>query len=152
MIAEIYDAATSTAFTSTTPRLINVSVLKQVNAGGYITLGFNVGPLGSVLAKTILIRAIGPGLTALGVDGAMADPQLTLYNSSQTVVAANDNWAGDAALTKATEAVAPGFVIKDAASKDAMLLITLPPGGYTAEARGVGSSSGQVIVEAYEVP
>lgn len=153
VIAEIYDATPASTFTSSTPRLVNVSVLKQVNAGGYITLGFNVGPQGSSLTKTILIRAIGPGLTSIIGSGAMADPQLTLYNqSSQVVIATNDNWAGDVALTKATQAVAPGFVISDTASKDAMLLVTLPPGGYTAEARGVGSSSGLVIVEAYEVP
>lgn len=152
VIAEVYDATPASSFTSSTPRLINVSVLKQVNSGSSITLGFSVGPLGGTTAKTILIRAIGPGLTALGVAGAMADPQLTLFDSNQAVLATSDNWAGDAAITRVTEGVAPGFVIRDANSKDAMLLVTLPPGGYTAKAEGVGGSSGLVIVEAYEVP
>lgn len=152
VIAEIYDATPGGSFTSSTPRLVNVSVLKQVNANGYITLGFSVGPGGGATAKTILIRAIGPGLTALGVGGAMSDPKLTLFNSSQAVVATNDNWSGDAALTTVTRSVAPGFVIADGSSKDAMLLVTLPPGGYSAEVRGVGAASGLVIIEAYEVP
>lgn len=155
VIAEIYDAAPGSPFTSSTPRLINVSVLKQVNAGGYITLGFIIGPAGGTTAKTILIRAIGPGLipAPFNIQGTMSDPQLTLFSlPSQTVIATNDNWGGDAALTKATQTVAPSFVIADAASKDAMLLVTLPPGSYSAEVRGVGTSSGLVIVEAYELP
>ena len=152
VIAEIYDATPGGTFTSSTPRLINVSVLKQVNAGSSITLGFNVGPPGGTTAKTILIRVIGPGLTPIIGSGAMSDPQLTLFNTSQVVIATNDNWGGDLALRAVTQSVAPGFVITDSSSKDAMLLVTLSPGGYTAEARGVGSSSGLVIVEAYEVP
>ncbi len=148
VIAEVYDATPAGTFTSATPRLINVSVLKQVNASGFITLGFTIG--GST-AKTILIRAIGPGLTQLGVPGVMSDPQLTLFNSASTAIAANDNWGGDAALSSTMTRV-NAFAVSDTASKDAMLLITLPPGGYTAQASGVGSSSGLVIVEAYEVP
>ncbi len=33
-----------------------------------------------------------------------------------------------------------------------MLLMTLPPGGYTAQASGVGGVGGVAIVEVYEVP
>ena len=148
VIAEVYDATPASTYSGTTPRLINVSVLKQVNSGSFITLGFTIG--GST-AKTVLVRAIGPGLTQLGVPGVMADPQLTLFNSSSTAIATNDDWGGDAALSQTMTRV-NAFQISDAASKDAMLLVTLPPGGYTAQARGGSNSSGLVIVEAYEVP
>lgn len=148
VIAEIYDATPAGTFTAATSRLVNVSVLKQVNAGGLITLGFTIG--GST-AKTILLRAIGPGLTQLGVPGVMADPQLTLFNSSSAAIATNDDWGGDPALNVTMQRVG-AFAISNSASKDAMLLVTLPPGGYTAQARGLGDSSGLVIVEAYEVP
>ncbi len=150
VIAEIYDATPIGTFTSATPRLINVSVLKQINANGFITLGFTIG--GST-AKTVLIRAIGPGLAAVGVptSATVADPQLTLFNSASAVIATNDNWGGDAALTTTMTRVSAfgGF---SGASKDAMLLVTLQPGGYTARASDTGPGSGLVIVEAYEVP
>jgi len=90
VIAEVYDATPAATFTATTPRLINLAVLKQINPGGVSTTGFVIS--GST-AKTVLVRAIGPGLTPLGVGGAMADPKLELFAGS-AVVAANDNWAG----------------------------------------------------------
>ncbi len=149
-IAEIYDATSADAFTPTSSRLINVSVLKSIDAGGSLTLGFY---LSGAVAKTVLIRAIGPGLAAVGVPrgSTLSDPQLTLFNSSSTPIAKNDDWGADARLTSASFQVG-AFNIGNALSKDAMLLITLPSGGYTARVVGGGNSSGLVIVEAYEVP
>ncbi|MEY2879673.1 MAG: hypothetical protein RLZZ15_2053 [Verrucomicrobiota bacterium] len=149
VIAELYDATPASAFVATTPRLVNVSVLKTIPAGSLLTAGFVIS--GST-AKTVLIRAIGPGLARppFNVPGAMADPKLDLL-SGQTVLASNDNWGGDAQLTTVGTAVG-AFAITDAASKDAMLLVTLAPGGYTTQATGVGSTGGAAIVEVYEVP
>ena len=59
VIAEIYDATPASSFTAATPRLVNVSVLKQIGAGASLTAGFVVGGTGG---KQILIRAVGPGL------------------------------------------------------------------------------------------
>ena len=150
VIAEIYDATPSGSFTAATPRLINVSVLKQINAGGSLTLGFTIG---GATAKTVLIRAIGPalGLAPFNIQGAMADPQLTLFNSSSVSIATNNDWGGDTQLTAAGTSVG-AFAISNGTSRDAMLLRTLPPGGYTATASGVGNAGGLAIVEVYEVP
>ncbi len=152
VIAEIYDATQPGAFTATTPRLINVSVLKQINAGSPVTAGFVIG--GSTSLR-VLIRAIGPGLTPLGVGGVMPDPQLTLNNISSSpavVVATNNDWAGDPAIVAAATKVG-AFAVSDSASKDAMLLVTLAPGNYTAQVGPAsGTAGGTVIVEVYEVP
>ena len=148
-IAEIYDATPAGAYTAATPRLTNVSVLKQIGAGGSLTLGFTVG--GST-AKTVLIRVIGPGLSVVGLtSGTLTDPQLTLSSSNGTVVATNDDWGADPQLISAGTSV-NAFAIGSTSSKDAMMLITLPAGGYTAQAKGGGNSSGYAIVEVYEVP
>ncbi len=150
VIAELYDATPSSAFTATTPRLINVSVLKQINAGDTLTAGFVIG--GST-SRTVLIRAIGPGLTPLGVGGVMPDPTMTLNNisvSPSVVVATNNDWAGSTAIIQAANRVG-AFAVSDGASKDAMLLITLAPGSYTAQVSAVGNG-GIAIVEIYEVP
>ncbi len=147
VLAELYDATRSSAFSATTPRLINVSVLKQIPAGDILTAGFVIG---GVTSKTVLVRAIGPGLVQFGVIGAMSDPQLSLYSDS-TKIASNDNWSGDPQLT-ATGSAVGAFALANAASKDAMLLVTLSPGSYTAQASGVGLSSGVALIEVYEVP
>ena len=148
-IAEIYDATPASTFTATTPRLINVSVLKQIDAGGSLTLGFTIS---GTTAKTVLIRAIGPGLAAVGLtSGTLADPQLTLFDASSNSIALNNDWGGDASLVQANASVG-AFAISNPASKDAMLLRTLPAGGYTATVTGLGGTGGLAIVEVYEVP
>lgn len=149
VIAELYDATASSAFTATTARLINVSVRKQIDAGATLTAGFVIGPSGGTVARTVLVRAIGPGLGVFGVPGTMPDPKLELF-SGANVIAASDNWGGDAQLTAAGKAVG-AFAIADLQSKDAMILVTLAPGNYTAQVTGSGSG-GVALVEVYEVP
>jgi hypothetical protein len=147
VIAEVYDATPAADFTATTPRLINVAVLKQINPGSILTAGFVIG--GST-ARTVLVRAIGPGLAPLGVTGVLPDPKLELFAGS-AVIAANDNWGGDAQLTAVGRSVG-AFAIADLAGKDAMILVTLAPGSYTTQLTGVANGSGQALVEVYEVP
>jgi cyclophilin family peptidyl-prolyl cis-trans isomerase len=149
VIAELYDSTPAGTFTSTTPRLINVSVLKQISAGSSLTTGFVIT---GASAKTVLIRAIGPGLAPLGVAGTMADPQLTLFNSASAVIATNDDWGGDPQIRTVGTRVG-AFDIANASSKDAILLVTLAAGSYTARANPAsGTAGGTAIVEVYEVP
>jgi hypothetical protein len=148
VLAELYDATAAGAFGPTTPRLVNVSVSKQIEAGASLTAGFVVG---GNTARTVLVRAIGPALAAFGVSGTIPDPQLTLFRG-ETEIAKNDNWGGDAQLA-ATGTSVGAFAIANAASKDAVLLLTLAPGGYTAQVSGVpGTGGGSTLVEIYEVP
>lgn len=147
VIAEIYDATSPTGFRANTPRLVNVSVSKQIDAGSSLTAGFVIG--GST-AKTVLVRAIGPGLGVFGVPGVMADPRLDLFNASSVQIASNDNWGGGAQLTAAGGRVG-AFEIENKQSTDAMLLVTLVPGNYSAEVRGA-NGGGTALVEVYEVP
>ena len=71
------------------------------------------------------------------------------------LVAANDNWY-DApnAVAIATAAQQVGAFALPAGSRDAALLLSLPPGSYTAqvEARSAGDGVGQALVEVYDVP
>lgn len=145
VIAEIYDATPTASFTGTTPRLVNVSVIKQLGPG--FTLGFTVGGGGT---KNVLIRAIGPTLsTAFSVGGAVTDPQLTVY-SGQTAIASNDNWGGGVTLSSAFSSVA-AFALP-VASRDAAVVSSLAPGNYTVQVSGVGGVTGTILVEIYELP
>jgi hypothetical protein len=149
VLAELYDATASDAFTPTTPRLVNVSVRKQIEAGASLTVGFVIG---GATARTVLVRAVGPALAAFGVVGTMPDPQLALFDSAQIKTVENDNWGGDPQLTAAGTSVG-AFGIADAAGKDAMMLTTLAPGNYTVQVSGIpNTGGGSVLVEVYEVP
>lgn len=147
-LAEIYDATPAGAFNASAARLVNVSARAQVGTGANILIaGFVIS--GST-AKTVLIRATGPALTAYGVSGVLADPLLRLYNGS-TLIATNDNWGGDPQIAAVSQKIG-AFALTDPSSKDAALLVTLPPGVYTAQVSGVNGGTGVALVEIYDVP
>ncbi len=155
VLAEIYDATPTDTFTIATPRLLNVSVLKSLGTG--LTVGFTIA--GST-AKTVLIRAIGPtlGEPPFGVPGTVADPQLALFSpASTTPLASNDNWSVPVASAPNVTALTTAFGAVGAFalppnSRDAALLTTLPPGGYSVQVTGVANTTGTALVEVYEVP
>ena len=145
-LAELYD--TTTNFTATTPRLINVSARAQVGTGGGILIaGFVVG--GST-SRTVLIRAVGPVLNTFGVSGTLEDPTLSVL-SGTTVVASNNDWAGDPQTTSVATSLS-AFPFAPAFSRDAVVAVTLPPGSYTAQVSGVANTTGVALIEVYEVP
>lgn len=140
VLVEVYDSGTGTAV-----RLVNVSARNFVGTGDNILIaGFVVD--GSV-GKTLLIRAVGPRLADLGVAGVLADPKLEIY-SGATKIMENDNWSSVLALT----AQSVGAFSLNAGSADAALLVTLPPGSYSAQVSGIASGTGEALVEVYEVP
>ncbi|MBL9210924.1 MAG: lamin tail domain-containing protein [Opitutaceae bacterium] len=151
VIAELYDATPSGGFTVTMPRLINVSVLKQINAGTALTAGFVIG---GATSRTVLVRAIGPSLEGapFNVAGVMADPKLELFdNATGAKINENNDWGGTPALSAGFASVG-AFALPHSATKDAALLVTLSPGQYSVEVRGADGGGGVVIVEVYEVP
>lgn len=143
VLAEIYDLATT--YNGSSPRLVNVSVNKNITAGETLIAGFVID--GGTGCK-VLVRAVGPGLAAFGVPGTMADPKLVLYSGSNKI-GENDNWGGDAQVSAAATQV--GAFGLGSGSKDAVLLVSLPPGAYTAQVSGTGGG-GIALVEVYEVP
>lgn len=148
VIAEIYDA--STTRTAASPRLINLSTLTEIDSGSTLAVGF---VLRGATARTVLVRGIGPTLgTLFGLGGVMTDPKLELFNNDTGAkVTENDNWGGDAQLMDAAASVG-AFALADTATKDAVLLVTLPPGAYSARVSGIGTSAGTAIIEVYELP
>ncbi len=128
-------------------KFINISTLGSTSATGLpLTAGFVI-PAGQ--AQTVLIRGIGPGLTPLGVVGAIPDPVLEVYRSgSSTAIATNDNWSGTQVSTVAAQVGA--FAIP-AGSADAAMVINLEPGNYSVQVKGKGTAAGAAIVEVYEV-
>lgn len=143
-LAELYDADSNTS-----ARLAAVSARMQVNADDGILIG-GVQIRGNA-PKTLVIRGIGPGLTAFGVTGVLADPQLTVFSGS-TVIAGNDNWetGNNVAQINAVFAQVGEFPLATG-SKDAALLLTLQPGAYTIQLSGVGNTAGVALIEIYEV-
>ncbi|HUR56516.1 MAG TPA: CotH kinase family protein [Opitutaceae bacterium] len=131
-------------------RTLNLSTRGQVRTGiGALVGGFVVQ---GTAYKRMLIRAIGPGLSAFGLSGVLADPIMTVF-SGQTVIATNDRWgasADAAAIEKARVSV--GAFALGANSEDAAMILTVAPGPYTVEVRGKNNTQGVGLIEIYELP
>lgn len=146
-LAEIYDDQLAAA---PTDRLINISSRADVGTGadtlidGFVIAGSN--------AETVLLRAVGPTLANFSLTGVLSSPVLTLYNSSDAVIATNSGWNGDATLATVFSRVGafslPG---NPSPSADAAMLITLPPGLYTVQVSGANATTGIALAEVYEV-
>jgi len=107
----------------------------DVLIGGLIVLGQNT--------LRVIVRAIGPSLTGVGVADALGNPTLELRDSNGALMAANDNWRSD----QETEIVATG--IPPTNDLESAIVRTLSPGNCTAIVRGAGSTTGVALVEAY---
>ena len=143
LIVEAYDAGTGAS-----PRFTNLSALNRVGTGADVLIaGFTIS--GST-NKNVLIRAVGPSLAAapFNLGGTLADPKLELYNSAQTKIGENDTWASSLSTTFSSVG-AFGLV---AGSKDAAVIVNLPPGGYTVQVSGADGGTGLAIIELYELP
>jgi alpha-tubulin suppressor-like RCC1 family protein len=147
-LAEIYDASVNP--NSEYQRLVNISTRGEVSAGEGALIGGFVVTGNS--PKKLLVRGIGPGLTAFGLPGALADPRLRVYRES-AILAENDNWsAGGGEATVVAAARATGAFALATGSKDAALILTLAPGAYTAQVTAAdGTTTGVALVEIYEI-
>lgn len=100
----------------------------------------------------VLLRAVGPTLATQGITTPIPNPILTVYDRSGEVVATNDDWAlnntsGDQTTLTAAMQQTGAFALP-ATSKDAALLLDLPPGAYSMHATG---GTGVVLLEIYIV-
>ena len=149
-LVEIYDADNAAAAAGS--RLVNTAVRAHVGAGENVLIPGLVISAGA--QKTVLIRAVGPGIAAapFGVAGTLAEPVLTLFLGAQRL-ATNVAWSSAAnagAIREAARAV--GAFPLGEGSRDSALLVTLPPGPYTVQVSGANGSTGVALVEVYDVP
>ncbi len=106
----------------------NISTRGFVETGSNVMIGgFILGGGGKVV--NVVVRALGPSLTAFGVTGALADPTLELHDENGAVIQSNDNWQDDPA--QAAEIEATGLQPTD--DLESAIFQTLAPGAYTAD-------------------
>lgn len=126
-------------------RLANVSARHRVGAGADILIaGFVVSGSGP---KGVLIRGLGPALTALGVSGALPSARLEVFSEANKI-ADNDGWGP--ALAPVFSSV--GAFALPPRSADAALVLTLAPGAYTAQLSPADGRTGEGLIEIYELP
>ncbi len=110
--------------------------------GNVLISGFVISSEGP---KTVLIRAIGPTLGAFGVGGALADPEMTVFQGA-TVVAQNDDWAGGFDFGSVGAFNYAGTPVRDAALYNAGAAI----GSYSIQIAGKNNGTGVALAEIYD--
>ena len=125
------------------PALRNISTRSSVQTGDRVAIaGFIISGSDT---KQVLLRGIGPSLTALGVPGALQDPLIELYNSSGGLLNGNNNWR------ETQENAIAETTLQPADNREAALLITLGPGSYTVVHKGVNQTTGNGLIEVYDL-
>jgi hypothetical protein len=123
--------------------LANLSTRVQVGAASNVAIaGFII--TGNT-TKQVVVRGLGPSLGAVGVQGALSDPLLELYDASGNLLASNNDWQQTQAQALRDANLAPSNDLESA------ILTTLSPGAYTAILRGNGNTTGIGLVEVYDL-
>jgi hypothetical protein len=133
-LVEVYDASTGS------------TQLGNISTRGYVQTGDNVMIAGLVVqshSKQVVLRAIGPTLAGLGVNGALPDPTLSLYDGNGALLVFNDDWRDAQESSISATGLAPRDDLESAITG------TLAPGGYTAIVRGYENATGNALVEVY---
>ena len=140
---EIYDSDNA----NSTSRINRFSALGLVSIGSpVISCGFVV--IGDA-TETLLIRAVGPSLSTFGLTGVLAQPSLTVYDSSINPIASNTVWDGGHKLSSAMTQVGAFTIPADSA--DSAVIVKVPAGAYTVQVSGLNGSIGNVMLEVYEL-
>ncbi len=127
-------------------RLAALSARTRVSAANPLITGFVISGTES---KSVLLRAVGPGLGALGVSGVLSDPELRLYNSSVQLILTADSWEGQGSLASVFSIVGAFSLASNSA--DAACVVTLPPGVYTVQVADPANAGGVALAEIYEI-
>lgn len=96
--------------------------------------------------KQVMLRAIGPSLQQAGLADVLNDPVLELHGADGKLLRANDNWKDS---ETATQIQATG--VAPANDREAAITATLAPGAYTAVVSGRDGTTGQGLIEIYDL-
>jgi hypothetical protein len=125
--------------------------LANISTRAFVSTGDNIVIAGFLLGNhegddRIVVRGIGPSLTAAGVSNALADPTLELRDSNGALLAANNDWQANPA--QAAELTAAGLAPTN--PLESGIAAALPPGAYTALLAGLNNGAGIGVVEVYD--
>jgi len=134
------------AIEPTQHHLLNISTRGFVQGGSDVLIaGFVVGGNGPVGTR-VVVRALGPSLSAFGITNPLSDPVLELHDSSGALLASNNNWQD----SQGGDLTAVGLNPTD--DHEAAILTTLPGGAFTAVLGSANGAPGTALVEVYNLP
>src|SRR2546423_3636291 len=139
-VVEVYDLDTAA-----TSKLVNLSTRAFAGTGANVVIaGFILGNNSG--DDNVVVRGLGPSLSAFGIAGSLQDPTLSLHDGNGTLIISNDDWQDDP--VQAAQVIAAGLAPSN--TKESAIAATLPPGLYTAILAGLNNGTGNGLVEVYD--
>ena len=139
-LVEVYDVQTGA-----TSKLANLSTRALVGIDSNVVIaGFILGA--GQGNDRVVVRGLGPSLSAFGVPNPLQDPTLELRNQNGTLLRSNNDWADHP--VQAAELTAAGLAPSN--TKESAMAATLSPGLYTAILAGLNGGTGIGLVEIYD--
>jgi hypothetical protein len=137
-VMEVYDLETD-----------SLSEIVNISTRGFVDLDDNVMIGGFIITGntplTVLIRGVGPSLTAANVPNVLLNPALELHNGNGDVIYFDDDWRD----TQEAALLATG--LQPSNDAEAAIIISLVPGNYTAIVRGADGGVGNGLLEVYKL-
>jgi hypothetical protein len=134
---------TPTATPSPSPaQALNISTRLRVETGDEVMIGGFI--ITGNAFKPVVLRGMGPSLSAVGLTDVLADPVLELRGSNGALIMRNDNWKDD------QRALIEGTIFQPTDDRESVIVATLQPGLYTAVLSGKAQTSGIGLVEVYD--
>lgn len=141
-----YNNATGIGLVEVYDTSIGSTQLANISTRGFVQTGDNVMIAGLVVQshnKPLVVRALGPSLTRFGVNNALSDPTLSLYDSNGVLLLFNDDWQDT------QESIISGTGLAPASDLESAIAGTVTPGSYTAIVRGYENATGNALIEVY---
>jgi hypothetical protein len=134
----------NTKFPTVRPQALNLSTRGLVSGGDNVLIGGFI--VTGTEPKRMVLRALGPSLSGFGLSDVLADPVLSVYNSSGTLVTSNDNWQSDVNhFVVESNGLAPAHLEESAIAR------YMAPGAYTVIVTGRDTTPGIGLVELYDI-
>lgn len=127
-------------------RSSNISTRSRVQTGDNVMIGGFI--ITGNVPKPVVLRGLGPSLVNAGVPAAdvLIDPVLELRGASGALITSNDDWK-----QSPQRAQIEGTVFEPEDDREAVILATLPPAGYTTVVRDKDGGTGVGLVEIYDL-
>jgi hypothetical protein len=123
-------------------RVINIATRGFIGTGDNVLIGGLI--ITGTGTKKLVIRAKGPSLSAQGVSGTIANPQMFLFLGPD-VIDNNDDWQSHARAAEVPDNLQPDDAL------ESVIFTELSPGAYTVIVQGVDGGTGIGIVEVFEI-
>ncbi len=138
-------APTPTPTPSPTPskaQALNLSTRLRVDTGEKVMIGGFI--ITGNTFKQVVLRGLGPSLTAFGLTDVLQNPVLELRRANGSLIISNDDW------TDNQRSQIEGTVFQPKDDRESVIIASLQPGAYTAILTGKDGTAGVGLVEIYD--